>query len=73
MKCDKRKIEKVISYYQSEDLQSLLDGFLNQVEHFFRTNPVLKKEKILHSVKARKRIRITCVISLEGKWLKELL
>lgn len=43
----------IIDYYQSEEVQSLLDQFLNQVEHFFKTNPQLKQQKLIHSIKSR--------------------
>ncbi len=42
-------------FYKAEETQSLLDQFLNQVEHFFRTNPTLKKAKTIHSIKSRQK------------------
>ena len=45
--------DDIIEYYKTEEVQSLLDNFLNQVEHFFRTNPQLKQQKLLHSIKSR--------------------
>jgi len=43
----------IIEFYKSEEVQSLLDQFLNQVEHYFRTNPQLKQHKLIHSIKSR--------------------
>jgi len=47
------EFEDIINYYKSEEVQSILDQFLNQVEHFFRTNPQLKQQKLIHSIKSR--------------------
>ena len=44
-------------FYKAEETQSLLDQFLNQVEHFFRTNPTLKKAKTIHSISPVKKIQ----------------
>lgn len=43
MEVEKNNFDDVIEFYKAEETQSLLDQFLNQVEHFFRTNPTLKK------------------------------
>ena len=45
----------VIEFYKAEETQSLLGQFINQVEFFFKTNPNLKKQKIIHSIKARQK------------------
>ena len=45
MEVEKNNFDDVIEFYKAEETQSLLDQFLNQVEHFFRTNPTLKKAK----------------------------
>lgn len=46
---------EVIEFYKSEETQNVLDQFLNQVEHFFRTNPNLRREKVIHSIKSRQK------------------
>ena len=46
MEIEKNNFDDVIEFYKAEETQSLLDQFLNQVEHFFRTNPTLKKAKL---------------------------
>lgn len=48
-------IDETIEFYKSEETQSVLDQFLNQVEHFFKTNHTLKKSKVIHSIKARQK------------------
>ena len=48
MEIEKNNFDDVIEFYKAEETQSLLDRFLNQVEHFFRTNPTLKKAKTIH-------------------------
>lgn len=55
MTFDENNYNDIIDFYKSEEVQSLLDQFLNQVEHFFKTNPILKKEKIIHSIKSRQK------------------
>ena len=47
--------DDVISYYKSEEVNHLLVQFLNQVETFFTTNPKLKNDKIIHSIKSRQK------------------
>jgi ppGpp synthetase/RelA/SpoT-type nucleotidyltranferase len=53
MTTESNEFDDVIDYYKSEEVQSLLDQFLNQVEHFFKTNHLLKQQKLLHSIKSR--------------------
>lgn len=53
MVTDQMGLDEIIDFYMSEEVQSLLDQFLNQVEHFFKTNPTIKKEKAIHSIKSR--------------------
>ncbi len=48
-----KEFDEVIEYYNSEEVQSFLDGFQNSVEHYFKTNPLLKNEKVIHSIKSR--------------------
>ena len=55
MEIEKNNFDDVIEFYKAEETQSLLDRFLNQVEHFFRTNPTLKKAKTIHSIKSRQK------------------
>ena len=55
MEIEKNNFDDVIEFYKAEETQSLLDQFLNQVEHFFRTNPTLKKAKTIHSIKSRQK------------------
>lgn len=55
MEVEKNNFDDVIEFYKAEETQSLLDQFLNQVEHFFRTNPTLKKAKTIHSIKSRQK------------------
>lgn len=50
---EQNTFQEVIDYYNSDEVHSYLDQFLNQVEHFFRTNPSLNRDKILHSIKSR--------------------
>lgn len=35
MEVEKNNFDDVIEFYKAEEIQSLLDQFLNQVEHFF--------------------------------------
>lgn len=55
MEVENNNFDDVIEFYKAEETQSLLDQFLNQVEHFFRTNPTLKKAKTIHSIKSRQK------------------
>lgn len=47
--------DDIVEFYKSEEIQSLLDNFLNQVEHFFKTSRLLKQEKVIHSIKSRQK------------------
>lgn len=49
MSSNQLPFSEVIEFYKSEETQSVLDQFLNQVEHFFKTNPTLKRAKAIHS------------------------
>jgi ppGpp synthetase/RelA/SpoT-type nucleotidyltranferase len=55
MSSNQLPFSEVIEFYKSEETQSVLDQFLNQVEHFFKTNPTLKRAKAIHSIKARQK------------------
>lgn len=55
MSSNQLPFSEVIEFYKSEETQSVLDQFLNQVEHFFKTNPTLKRTKAIHSIKARQK------------------
>lgn len=46
---------EIIDYYNSEEIQFALDRFLQSVESFFVKNPILEKEKCIHSIKSRKK------------------
>jgi putative GTP pyrophosphokinase len=50
---DGNEFNDIIEYYKSEEVQCFLDQFLNQVEFYFKTNPVLKNQKVIHSIKSR--------------------
>lgn len=45
--------DDVIEYYQSDEVQRLLNLFIKNVEDFFRTNTTLNRSNIIHSVKSR--------------------
>ena len=55
MTSNKNDYNDIIDFYKSEEVQSLLDQFLNQVEHFFKTNPILIKKKIIQIQKQKVR------------------
>jgi len=55
MLADENEFNDIIEYYKSEEVQYLLNQFLNQVEFFLRTNPILKNQKIVHSIKSRQK------------------
>lgn len=55
MSSNQLPFSEVIEFYKSEETQSVLDQFLNQVEHFFKANPTLKRAKAIHSIKARQK------------------
>lgn len=55
MSSNQLPFSEVIEFYKLEETQSVLDQFLNQVEHFFKTNPNLKRAKAIHSIKARQK------------------
>lgn len=50
---EQQPFSEVIEFYRSDETQSLLEQFLNQVEVFFKTNSTLKKRKVIHSIKTR--------------------
>ncbi len=45
MEIEKNNFDDVIEFYKAEETQSLLDQFLNQVEHFFQNQSYFKKGK----------------------------
>jgi ppGpp synthetase/RelA/SpoT-type nucleotidyltranferase len=48
-------INEVINYYEKKDVVFALDQFLQQVELFFKMNPVLNDNLIVHSIKSRRK------------------
>jgi len=47
------EFDDIIDYYKSEEVKFMLQGFLHQVESFFKDNPKLKN--IIHSIKYRSK------------------
>lgn len=55
MSSDQLPFDEIIEFYKSEETQCMLNQFIIQVEHFFRTNPTLKRAKAIHSIRARQK------------------